>query len=84
MSAAYAGRLSGQLCQCTICGHTFGGERGFDLHRTGEYAQRGKGSTRRCMTDEEMIAAGLSQDARSIWRRPQPSRFAAAMGKGAS
>lgn len=78
MSAAYAGRLTGQLCQCTICGHTFGGERGFERHRTGDYAQHGKANTRRCMTVAEMLAAGLSQDARSIWRRPQPGRFAAA------
>jgi len=82
MTAPYSGRLTGHLCQCPACGHTFGGERGFDLHRVGGFAGFGAAvNNRRCLTDDEMRAAGLMPDERGIWRRPRPSRFAAANGE---
>lgn len=76
---AYSGPLSGQMCQCTACGHTFGGERGFNAHRCGEYANPGQWQgTRRCRTPAEIRAAGLEQDSRGIWRYPKPAHLAAA------
>lgn len=82
MTAPYAGPLTGRMCQCTTCGHTFGGERGFDLHRVGEYAAPGKfADRRRCLSVDELLAAGLTQDARGIWRRALAERFAAAKAK---
>lgn len=79
MAAPYAGPLTGRMCQCNACGHTFGGERGFDLHRVGGYAPPGSmQGTRRCLTADEMMAAGMTQDERGLWRRPQPALFAAA------
>lgn len=79
MTAPYSGPLTGRMCQCTACGHTFGGERGFDLHRVGEYAAPGKfGDRRRCLSADELVAAGMTQDERGIWRRALAARFAAA------
>lgn len=79
MTAPYTGPLTGRMCQCAVCGHTFGGERGFDLHRVGPYAASGKfGGRRRCLSADELQAAGMTQDARGIWRRELAERFAAA------
>jgi hypothetical protein len=76
-----SGSLSGQLCHCTACSHTFGGERGFNLHRCGEYAKPGQWQgTRRCMTPAEIEATGLVQDDAGVWRLPKPARFDAANG----
>lgn len=80
MSApAYSGPLSGRMCQCTVCGHTFGGGTGFNAHRVGEYAKPGQWQgTRRCRTPAEIRAGGLAQDERGVWRHPKPAHFAAA------
>lgn len=81
-AARYAGPLRGQLCQCAACGHTFGGERGFDRHRCGDYAKPGEPQgTRRCMTPDEITTIGLIQDEAGVWRHPQPAHFAAAVAE---
>lgn len=78
----YTGPLRGQLCQCAACGHTFGGERGFDRHRCGEYAKPGEAQAeRRCMADAEIAAIGLVQDEAGVWRHPKPAHFAAAVAE---
>lgn len=65
----------GRQCLCSVCSRMFGGETGYDLHRTGEFASPGKSNTRRCMTEAEMADAGLCYSAsRDEWQTP--SRFA--------
>lgn len=81
-STIYTGPIRGQLCQCAACGHTFGGERGFDRHRCGEFAQPGQWQgARRCMTSAEIAASGLAQDEHGVWRLPKPAHFHAASGQ---
>lgn len=72
MSAlAYAGAVTGSMCRCSGCGHTFGGEKGFDLHRVGSYAEPGQfHSSRRCRSSDELKTTGMVQDKRGIWIRP--------------
>ena len=49
-------------CECIGCLRLFRGVPAFDAHRTGRH-----GGNRRCMTDAEMIAAGLALDEREVW-----------------
>jgi hypothetical protein len=56
------------------CGQTFSDTAAFDRHRTGDFAGIGGHSTRRCMTEAEMLAHGLvqhpdkqDQKGRPIW-----------------
>ena len=67
-------------CECIGCLRLFRGVPAFDAHRTGPH-----GRGRRCMTDAEMIAAGLALDERGVWawvgeigrvRQKPPHRFA--------
>jgi hypothetical protein len=52
---------------CDACGRSFGGVAAFDRHRLGEYEQREpnppyrllRANSRRCATDEELVAKGL-------------------------
>lgn len=61
-------RLTGSKCQCTACELGFGSERAFDRHRYGEVGDR------RCLTTDEMTAAGWAQDHRGFWLTPDPRR----------
>lgn len=61
----------GEQCLCTVCGLTFGGERAFDWHRTGSYANGDAASTRRCMSVKEMGKRGMVYNERRMeWQRP--------------
>lgn len=53
------------LCRCAGCGEYFGGERAFDLHRTGSHEKR----ERRCLSQSGMRDAGLSLNAKGYWSR---------------
>lgn len=52
--------------KCPTCNEYFSTENNFDKHRTGEY---GNGS-RRCMTLNEIIAFGMKQDRKGVWKIP--------------
>lgn len=49
-------------CECIGCARLFWGVPAFDAHRTGRH-----GDGRRCMTDAEMVAAGLGLDDQGVW-----------------
>lgn len=66
MSSKYADSMlphGSRYCKCSVCGHYFGGEIAFDKHRVGDMTDR------RCMSEQEMIDAGLHKDERGYWRR---------------
>jgi hypothetical protein len=54
--------LKGNQNQCTVCNERFNSNFPFDLHRIGQH-----GVNRRCMTKEEMLAAGMSVNAGGFW-----------------
>jgi len=55
-------KLKGQMSLCRKCGVVFNSTRAFDKHRIGEH-----GVSRRCMTEEEMLAKGMAVNARGLW-----------------
>lgn len=60
--------LSGDRCRCTACGRPFTSTSSFEKHRitvtpTPRYA-------RRCMTDEELAAAGMVPNDKGFLRVP--------------
>lgn len=63
-------KLQGQKNQCQGCKRYFNSNFAFDKHRTGKH-----GKDRRCMTEEEMTAKGMSMNARSFWVSESNSRF---------
>lgn len=65
-----APRLTGSRCQCTACGDYFGSVRGFDRHRVGEVGT----PSRRCLTSDELAAAGWVRNAQGFWLQPDPRR----------
>lgn len=54
--------LRGDRNQCPSCSLYFNSTFAFDKHRTGKH-----GVDRRCMTMEEMLAAGMAQRADGFW-----------------
>jgi hypothetical protein len=48
--------------QCQGCKGYFNSVSAFDKHRTGNH-----GSNRRCMTEEEMLAKGMSLNSDGFW-----------------
>lgn len=46
-------RLKGQQCECAACGKVFNSSYAFDKHRYGPY------SGRSCLTEREMLTAGM-------------------------
>ena len=69
----YEGRLAGNMCKCSECGHTFHGEFPYNMHRVGEYAGDGGINTRRCLSTTEMEEEGLFQDNKGLWGRKRKS-----------
>lgn len=55
-------KLTGNRCQCTVCGEVFSRERAFDRHRVGEH-----GVNRRCLTLGEMRARGWKRNKAGVW-----------------
>ena len=53
-----------RLEHCTVCHQTFTGTSAGDAHRVGAH-----GPARRCLTVDEMTAAGMTQNARGYWQR---------------
>jgi len=54
-------RVGSQVSLCRGCGRTFKSTRQFDLHRTG------KGTERRCMTEDELFDGGFRENAEGRW-----------------
>ena len=63
-------KLRGQKNQCQGCKKYFNSNHAFEMHRTGRH-----GIDRRCMTEEEMTAKGMSMNARSFWVSKSNDRF---------
>ena len=57
-----ARKLTGDHNMCTTCGEYFNSSRAFDKHRTGQH-----GVDRRCMSPDEMRAAGMTKNAGDWW-----------------
>lgn len=72
-------RLYGSRSQCPTCGLVFSGEASFDRHRVGRFEP----DEHRCLTPEEMIAAGLFLKPSGVWgRRPRMPVPAVTDGSG--
>lgn len=54
--------LRGRACACGTCHQRFNSVSAFDLHRVGSF-----GVDRRCLRPPEMLAIGMSQNARGLW-----------------
>jgi hypothetical protein len=50
---------------CCGCGRTFASLSAFDLHRTGKFQHK----MRRCLTEQNMLAKGMVQNAKGWWMR---------------
>ena len=65
------------ICECTACGRKFLTEKMFNKHRTGSFGEPVYGKSRvakyytknqrRCMTEEEMLDAGLCHNNDGVW-----------------
>ena len=64
-------KLSGDRNQCSGCGLYFNSTSAFDKHRTGRH-----GIDRRCMSVEEMKAAGMVLREDGFWRGSENPKFA--------
>lgn len=62
--------------RCEACGKDFYSPDVFDRHRTGDYARPGeRKGTRRCMTTQEMKAAGMLRSKQRLWlTEPMPAQ----------
>lgn len=63
-------RTGSAVCQCTVCDRYFKSDYAFQKHRifANTKAQTAKDwSQRRCMTEAEMLAAGMAQNASELW-----------------
>lgn len=60
-------KLTGRRCECTGCGELFNSESAFDRHRVGDFAGTGGLSSRRCLTEPELLAAGWSRNEAGAW-----------------
>jgi hypothetical protein len=58
-------KLSGNVSHCRACGLTFTSIHSFDQHRTGHYPAR------RCKTEDDLRAAGMSPNEQGRWRVPR-------------
>jgi hypothetical protein len=63
-------KLTGQRNQCQGCKQYFNSNTAFEKHRTGKH-----GKDRRCRTEEEMTAKGMSLNAKSFWVSETNDRF---------
>jgi hypothetical protein len=59
--------LTGRRCECTACGDLFNSESAFDRHRVGAFAGISGLSSRRCLTEQELLAAGWSRNGAGAW-----------------
>lgn len=70
--------LRGDRNECPGCGELFNSSYAFDMHRTGRF-----GRNRRCMTVDEMSAAGMVRASSRFWiSAAAPAMLGAARGTG--
>ena len=55
--------IGSNKCKCAACGEYFGGVRGFDQHRVGDYPDRA------CLDVSGMEKAGLTLNDKGYWIR---------------
>jgi hypothetical protein len=59
---------------CPVCGLDFGGERAFDMHKTGKheylYSQEHVDG-RRCLIEGAMLALGMYLNSKGRWSQPR-------------
>jgi len=60
-------KLTGRRCECTACGDLFNSESAFDRHRIGEFTYLDGASSRRCLTETELLDAGWSRNGAGAW-----------------
>lgn|GEM_PF-2968960 len=63
-------KLGGDKNECAACGRLFRSTFAFDKHRVGYFSapvKDGAQFPRRCMTEEEMRAAGMGINKRGFW-----------------
>lgn len=65
MNKPYDRPMRGRQCQCQACFEYFNSDYGFDRHRVGDWQRRG--ANRRCLTVDEMTAAGWEKNAAGLW-----------------
>jgi hypothetical protein len=70
-------RLTGSRCACKACGHLFNSVRAFEAHRTGTY----RPLARRCLTEGEMRAGGMSLNRAGFWITETRSERATRRGR---
>ena len=67
-------RLTGSRARCAACNLSFSSTSSFDRHRVGRYSHDPK--TRRCLSTDEMLAAGFELSPKGFWerasKRPKP------------
>lgn len=76
-------KLRGCRCQCAGCGEYFSSEGAFDCHRVGDFAEPGRWcGARRCMTLDEMLAAGFVRNKQGFLMKPDRRRCGAEANAG--
>ena len=65
-------RLRSSQCHCRACGQSFRSVSGFDRHRTGP------ADVRRCLSADELTAAGWRINRAGFWLRPVTGDYTAA------
>ena len=69
-----APRLTGSRCLCRGCSERFNSPTAFDLHRVG------RPEARRCLSNNEMVEAGMTRNAGGFWvSRVMPTHRARAV-----
>lgn len=61
--------FGGKIEHCTVssCHQSFTGTTAGDMHRVGDHALSTGPNRRRCLSETEMLAKGMAQNARGIW-----------------
>jgi len=75
--------LTGQACECSVCGLQFRSVNGFDRHRVGTY----RPNTRSCLSTAELGALGMHEVGgrwRTAWKTPPRSSLKAPGESGES
>lgn len=65
MNKLYDRPMRGRQCQCPGCFEYFNSDYGFDRHRVGDWI--GRGTNRRCLTVDEMVANGWEKNPAGFW-----------------
>lgn len=67
----------GKQEHCCACCQTFSGTTAGDMHRVGKHHISTGPDRRRCLSVDEMLAKGMTQNAHGVWLCPGPDMRAA-------